>query len=65
VIISNFNIQGMTCIPPEANPPLLVDSDTVLAVAITLQGFKLIGYRDRQILQIFSLPLKDLITGFS
>src|SRR5882724_10541833 len=52
VIIYNFNIQGMTCIPLEADPPLLVDADAVLALPITLQRLKLVEHRDREILQI-------------
>jgi hypothetical protein len=61
----------MTCIPLEADPPLLVDADAVLALTITLQGFELIGRRVsnvgilRQILLIIVVRLEGTRTEVS
>jgi hypothetical protein len=40
VIIHNFNVVSVACAPAEANAPLLVDSDAVLAFAVALQRFQ-------------------------
>jgi len=53
VVIRNFNIRGMTRIPLEADAPLLVHADAMLALAIVLQDFELIRDRDQEIFQIF------------
>jgi hypothetical protein len=42
MIIDDFNIIGVTVFPSEANSPLLVDSYTVFAFAITRESFQFI-----------------------
>ena len=52
VVIRNLDIRRMAISPPEADPPLLVDPDAVLASTVTLESSKLVRARNRQILQI-------------
>jgi hypothetical protein len=40
MVIDNFDICCSFAIPPETNPPLLVDPDTVLPVAIAAKFFQ-------------------------
>jgi hypothetical protein len=37
VVINEFNIMGTVIGPHKANPPLIVDADTVLSLTIALQ----------------------------
>src|SRR5437879_170938 len=53
VIVRDLNTRGMTCIPLEADAPLLVHADAVFALAITLERLELVRDRDQEILQIF------------
>jgi hypothetical protein len=43
MIIDDLDIECVSVTPPETDPPLLVDSDAVLALSITLQSLRLIG----------------------
>ena len=42
VVINDFYIKGSTLLrgPLKANPPLVIDSDAVLTLAVSLQGLK-------------------------
>jgi len=48
--------MGVTVNPSEADAPLIVDPDAVLAFALTLQGFEPIGRRNAQIIQHGGVP---------
>jgi hypothetical protein len=50
VVVSDFNVVGISILPFETNAPLFVDSYAVLASSIALQRFQSIT---RQRLQIF------------
>jgi len=39
VIVNNFYIHGITVFPSETNPPLVVNSDTILTGSIANQLF--------------------------
>ena len=54
VIIDDLDVKGVTLTPPETDPPLLVDPDAVLALAIAFQSLELIRARNRKILQVSS-----------
>ena len=54
VIIDDLDVKGVTLTPPETDPPLLVDPDAVLALAIVFQSLELIRARNRKILQVSS-----------
>jgi hypothetical protein len=49
VIIDKFNVNGMPVTPPEADPPLLVDPDAVLALSLALQSLELIRASNRRV----------------
>jgi hypothetical protein len=48
MIINDFNIKGVIALPNEAEAPLFVDSDTVLAFPVMMQNFQMVGGRDAQ-----------------
>jgi hypothetical protein len=52
VIVRDFDIQCVATEPGEANAPLLIDADAVVAFSIALEELELIGHRDRQILEV-------------
>jgi hypothetical protein len=46
VIVDDFHIEAMTFAPKEADSPLIVDPDRMLALSIASQGLQLIpGWR--------------------
>jgi len=51
MIIHDFDVQGIPIVPLEANPPLVVDANTMLSAPIAAQSFQAIGRRHAQILQ--------------
>src|SRR3569833_2333343 len=53
MVIGNFYIRCMSRSPFEADSPLLVDADAVLALPVATEGFQLVRYRNRKILQTF------------
>ena len=51
MIIDNFNIVRVTPVPFETNPPLIIDPNTVLILAISMKPFKPIRRRYQQIVK--------------
>src|SRR5215207_9241658 len=51
MVVDDLDILGSSIDPAEADAPLIVDADRVLALAIPLQGFEPVSRRDFQILQ--------------
>lgn len=54
MVINDFDVKHVAVLPSEADAPLLVDADTVLARAIAFEGLQLIRWGDHQIAQIRS-----------
>lgn len=54
MIINNFDIICVTAAPDEAYPPLIVDSDTVLPLSISVQCLQMIGGRNSQGIKLCS-----------
>ena len=52
MVIDNLDVLGTALRPCEADPPLAVDPDAVLAGPVALQGFQPVARRHRQIAQI-------------
>ena len=52
MIIRDFNIKRVAAFPFETNPPLVVDSDTVLSFSVALQFFEAIRRRDSQVVNV-------------
>ena len=54
MVIDDLSIEYVAILPSEADAPLLVDADAVLARAVALECLELIRWRDHQIAQIRS-----------
>ena len=52
VVINNFNLLDATLRPFKAKPPLVIDTNAMLAFPIFFQGFEFVLWRDFQIIQI-------------
>lgn len=52
MIVNDLDIERVSVFPLEADAPLLIDPDTVLALAIAFQRFQLIRRRNHEIAQI-------------
>jgi hypothetical protein len=51
MVIHNFHVQRIFAVPSEANPPLVIYADAVLAFAVVFQGFQVVAIRHTQIIQ--------------
>ena len=49
MVVHNFNITHPVLVPFKANPPLVINADTVLALTVALEGFQAITWGDSQI----------------
>ena len=47
-----FHVIGISVFPMKADPPLIVDPDTMLPFAIALQGFEPVARRYSEVLKI-------------
>src|SRR5689334_1344584 len=54
VVIDNFYVVCVSVTPDETDPPLIVNSDTVLPVPVTFKRFKPIPWRGRHVSQFGS-----------
>ena len=51
VVIDNFNAGGVPACLYKAQPPLAIYADTVLPLAVALEGFQLVTRRETQKIQ--------------
>ena len=51
MVIHNFHVQRVFALPAEANSPLVIDADAVLASAVVFQGFQVVAVRRAQVIQ--------------
>lgn len=51
MVIDYLNLKGIAILPLETDPPLVIDTDAVLARTITAKHLKTIGRGDSQVLQ--------------
>lgn len=49
MIIDNFDLMRPVCLPAEADAPLIVDADGVLAFAVALEGFQPVAGRHAEL----------------
>ena len=64
MIIDDFHVERVPVLPREAEAPLLVDPNTVLPLAITLQCLEHIRGRRQEIAQIHStVEVLQLLAG--
>jgi hypothetical protein len=52
VVINNLNPDGITARPNKTQTPLIIDTNTVLPLALALQGFKPVVGRNFYVIQI-------------
>jgi hypothetical protein len=55
MIVGYFNVIGIPVFPVKADSPLIVDPNTVLPLAIALEGLKSIARRDSEVLKVSGL----------
>jgi hypothetical protein len=53
VVIHDLYLVGISFSPLEANPPLIVDADAILTLAIPRELFEVVARRDTQVFQLF------------
>ena len=51
MVVNNFHFKDIPLFPAKTNPPLLIDSDTVLAFTIPFQSFQAVGRGSFQIIK--------------
>ena len=51
MVVADLNVFGLVVSPFEADAPLFVDADGVLAFAVALECFELIAGRDAEIIE--------------
>lgn len=51
MVVHNFHFEGVFALPAEAEAPLIVDADAVLASPVTFQCFQPVAGRSAQIVQ--------------
>jgi hypothetical protein len=52
MVVCYFNVIGVSVFPTKADPPLIVDPDTVLPFAVSLQGFQPVPRRNAKVLKV-------------
>jgi len=64
VVIDDFDIPGVAVIPFEADSPLIIDSDAVLAFPVILQLLEAIAWRDSEVIEADgSMDLEEFSQG--
>ncbi len=51
VVIDDFDFVGAVCFPAEADTPLVIDADGVLAFPVALERFEAIAGRDGEVVE--------------
>jgi hypothetical protein len=51
VIIDDFHVAGISTLPAEADPPLVVDPNAVLALSVTAELFKVIRWWNTKVIK--------------
>jgi hypothetical protein len=51
MVVGDFNFVRGFGFPVEANPPLVVDADGVLAFAVSFEGFETVAGRDGEVIE--------------
>jgi hypothetical protein len=65
MIIDDLDTVGTRFLPDEANPPSIVDSDTVLSLPITFQNFQVVSPGRRKIGKLRrEMNLQQLSEGY-
>lgn len=66
MVVHDLNVKYLPLLPAKADPPLIIDADAVLALAVAFEGFEPVAGRNLEILQPSDLMQKqELATGDS
>jgi len=57
MVVCYFNVIGVSAFPVKADSPLIVDPDTVLPLAIALQGLETVARGDPEVFKVLG-PVK-------
>jgi hypothetical protein len=52
VVVHDLDFPCFTLAPPEADPPLIVDADAMLAASVTVQDFKAVTRRNPKVVKL-------------
>jgi hypothetical protein len=52
VVVHDLDVPYRTLAPLEANPPLIVDADAVLAEPIAVQSFEAVAWRNPEVVKL-------------
>jgi hypothetical protein len=52
VVVCDFDFVGISVLPPETDPELVIDADAVLPRAVTFQAFEAIAWGDTQLAEV-------------
>jgi len=64
MIIHNLDVKRIFALPAEAEPPLVIDAEAVLAGAVSFQGFQPVAGRQHQVAQFpRAVQLRQLPKG--
>jgi hypothetical protein len=50
-VVHDFDVVRITCVPTKTQPPLIIDPDRVLPLAVTLERFESISRQPTQIIE--------------
>jgi hypothetical protein len=53
MVVHNLDITGIALSPHKTNPPLIVNSNAVLPLSISTQGFQAVSWWNAEIIQRF------------
>jgi len=59
VIVDNLDVKYIAVFPAKADPPLIIDADTVLPLALTLESFEPVPWRSPAIFESERLMQKQ------
>jgi hypothetical protein len=66
MIVNDLNVISVAVSPKEAYTPLIIDADAALTLAVALQCFQTIPWRNHQIMQgAGTMEVKQLSTRYS
>jgi hypothetical protein len=61
MVINDLDVVDISLSPGEANPPLVIDPDTMLPLAVAFQGLEPVAWRDLQVLERFgAMEIQEL-----
>jgi hypothetical protein len=61
MVINDLNLIDISLPPDEANPPSVIDPDTMVPLAVAFQSLKPVAWRDLQVLErVGAMEIQEL-----